>query len=195
MSLQVSSRCARCVNCPHRVECADGAYAFLDQWKGSAIIDAERQRIALTAKQLTARSEPEQSVIDGAKPKPEQTKTKPRKRGNRAVKRAGGRSEKSGLFALYARELAAGRNPGKKPWEIVFFELLLAGNMTRSKLVRTYIDDFRTCYKYGSARTRACTAITMFEEALFIRCSPDGDITLHPEITRDTETYTKPQTL
>lgn len=193
MSLQVSDKCEACNKCPHRAECVDGAYAFLDTWRGTATIDAERQRIALVAQQLV-RSNMPKKAIEGAKPTTEPVPAPKSRIGNAAVKRASTRAEKSGKFALYARELKAGRNPGKKGWEIVFFDLLLRGNMTREKLVRTYMEDHRTAYTKGSAKTRACTAIAMFQEALFIRAD-EVNITIHPHLFFDTTNTptTKPQ--
>lgn len=182
-SLQVSDKSEACHKCPCRAECVDGAYAFLDTWRDRSVIDVERQRIALVAQQLLRSTLPPKA-ISGASPATDTRTREALKTGNAAVKRAVARAEKAGKFALYERELRAGRNPGKKSWEIVLFDLLLRGNIARTKLVRTYIEDNRTAYTPGTARTRACTAIAMFEEALLLRA--DGDsVTLHPRLVSD----------
>lgn len=185
-SVTVSDQSATCHKCPYRASCAEGAYAFLDQFRGRPTIDRERQRIAQVA--LVFSPVKKEAAIDGAKPVP----VKPKPKGS-ATKRASDRREETGAFALAARELAAGRNPGKKPWEVVLFDLVLQGIATRKKLVRTYMEDPRTRYTYGSARTRACTALAMFQEALLLRETEEG-IALHPRLQRDHKTNQEQQT-
>lgn len=182
-SLVVSDKSMACRTCPHRASCVDEAFSFLDKWNGHSIpvIDAERRRIALIAK--TFKAEP---ALSGAKPKPEH------KRKNAAVSRAASRRDMDGRFALAERELIAGRNPGVKSWEVVFFEMLLAGSFSRKALVRAYKEDERTKYTEGTARTRACTAIALFQEALL--CRVDGStISLHPRLTPDYQAAQAPQ--
>lgn len=65
-----------------------------------------------------------------------------------------------GWFDFARRELAAGRNPGKKDWQKVLCEALLKGGTSRGDLVIAYQD--KLGMTPGSAKVRASKAIAVF---------------------------------
>ncbi|OAD82829.1 hypothetical protein ATN89_17245 [Comamonas thiooxydans] len=170
-SLQVSDKSLTCSKCPHSAACVEGAYVLLDRFRGTTVVEQERRRLARIGEALKKTSPPV-AVIEGARAPSPKTK--------RAPARASRAEKQDGSIALAGRDLARGRNPGKKGWEQVLFDLLLGGSLTRKALVRAFMEDGRTNFTYGTARTRCSTALTLFQDTLLLREQDDGHITLHP---------------
>lgn len=156
----VSHLCETCRVCPGRVACAVTATQFLESFPTSPSITRERERMSLVRQALT--SSPAQGQGAGT------TKRVPLNAKQQGVLDGMAKQTASlvrqlfekGWFDFARREMAAGRNPGKKDWQKLLCEALMNGGTTRADLVMAYRD--KLGMTPGSAKVRASKAVAVF---------------------------------
>lgn len=162
MATAVSDRCETCRQCAQRLACCEQAIAFVEQLPDAALTRRERLRLSKARQRLDVGGADPGAGEGGGEPAAVLSSAQRHKIEGmgKAVKSIATRMFDSGWFDFAQRELAAGRNPGGKPWQRILFDALLGGGISRSGLQLAYQEQLGMTP--GSAQVRASKAVSVF---------------------------------
>lgn len=149
-----------CCACECATACARTAATWLQSLPDSVPVMRERERIAVTRQALA--SAPVAGQVVGTVQRAPLSADQQAAIGGigQAVASLARRLFETGWFEFARQELAAGRNPGKKDWQRIFCEGLLAGGISRQGLQLAYQEQLGLTP--GSARVRVSKAVSVF---------------------------------
>lgn len=159
----VSHRCETCLTCSGVRACAEQAAHFVGTLPDTTNTQRERQRLSLVIQAL--KSIPH--AADGVgtpQGKKRAALTPQQESAVQGIGKVAGSMARQlferGWFDFARRELAAGRNPGRKDWQRILCDRLLRGGIERAHLQIAYQEQLGLTE--ASARVKVSKAVSVF---------------------------------